>query len=226
MKIKNPNNTNISIITRLRGADLKAKEEKYNYKYTTFSNNNNYLYYSEDGLDLSEINNIFMKEEILNLKYFNFNKVYSPLYSIDLIYQEILKNPINDLFYNKNSCLFFFGPSFGGKSYLLRGSTIKNENETGLLTKSIDDLFLKIGLNNNDFSIKISVYQIYMDQIYDLLYENENFKNIIDISRVEIKNRKEFDLTLREAINNRNNLYKNKLINDNKGKSHTTFYPN
>ena len=220
MKIKNPNNTNISIITRLRGADLKAKEEKYNYKYTTFSNNNNYLYYSEDGLDLSEINNIFMKEEILNLKYFNFNKVYSPLYSIDLIYQEILKNPINDLFYNKNSCLFFFGPSFGGKSYLLRGSTIKNENETGLLTKSIDDLLLKIGLNNNDFSIKISVYQIYMDQINDLLYENENFKNIIDISRVEIKNRKEFDLTLREAINNRNNLYKNKLINDNKGKSH------
>ena len=216
MKIKpqNQNKANISIITRLRGEDYKSENEKNSYKYTIFSNNNN-LYFSENPLDLTEINSLIKINKLSGLQNFTYNKVYSQFSPIDLIYQETLKNSINELFYNKNSCFFLFGPSFGGKSYLLRGSTIQKENESGLLTKAVDDIFQKIGLNNNNYRIRISVYQIYMDKIYDLLLtENDNNNmNIIGISNREIKNRNEFDLNLREA-------YKNILINETKGQSH------
>ena len=199
MKIQIPSHTKISIITRLRN----SPNAEINTKNTLFTSNNNIptkmLYYSENP----QINTF---NDFTKLKCFNFDKVYSPSYSINSIYQECLKNPINDLFYNKNACIIFFGPSSGGKSYLCRGSPIINEHESGLLTRSVNDIFKKIGINS-DYSIKISVYQIYMNKIYDLLVEFNN--DIIDISqliKIEIKNTKEFDLSLSEAINNRKKL--------------------
>ena len=193
---------NISIITRLRGYNNSQGTNKY----TLFTKNNNtpsnILYYSENPL-------VNIPEDITKLNFFNFNKVYPPLYPINSIYQEILTNPINDLFYNKNSCLFFFGPSFGGKSYLCRGSPILKEKESGLITRTIIDIFKKIGINS-DFIVKMSMYQIYLDKIYDLL-SNINNNNII--IKKEIKNYKDFDSTLREAINNRKKL--SKIINVN-----------
>ena len=193
---------NISIITRLRGYN---KSQGTN-KYTLFTKNNNIpsniLYYSENPL-------VNIPEDITKLNFFNFDKVYPPLYPINSIYQEILTNPINDLFYNKNSCLFFFGPSFGGKSYLCRGSPVLKEKESGLITRTIIDIFQKIGINS-DFVVKISVYQIYLDKIYDLLSDINNNNIII---KKEIKNYKDFDSTLREAINNRKKL--SKILNVN-----------
>ena len=94
----------------------------------------------------------------------------------------------------------FFGPSLGGKSYLCRGSPLLNEQESGLLTRSVNDIFKKIGING-EFSVKISVYQVYMDKIHDLLVEfNNDIINISQLIKREIKNNKEFDLTLNEAI--------------------------
>ena len=221
MKIQIPSHTKISLITRLRSSQNPSVDNKY----TLFTTNNNLptniLYYSENPI--SNLSN-----DISKLNSFNFDKVYPPNYSINSIYQEILKNPINDLFYNKNSCIFFFGPSSGGKSYLCRGSTMINENETGLLTTTVNDIFKKIGINS-DFIIKISVYQIYLNKIYDLLLDNNNeIFDINGLNKQEIKNIKEFDSVLRNAINNRKNLSTNlnMNINDIKKMSHLiiSFY--
>ena len=206
--MENSNYPKISIITRLRNFSNSGK----NYKYTLFANNNNssnILYYSENPLSKIPI-------DTSKLNYFNFDKVYHPTYPINSIYQEILTNPINDLFYNKNTCIFFFGPSFGGKSYLCRGSPLINEKESGLITRTINDIFSKIGINS-DFVVKISVYQVYLDKINDLLLDvNNNCINIpSNITKREIKNYKDFDLTLREAINNRKKMNKNLILDKN-----------
>ena len=215
MKIQIPSHTKISLITRLRNF-LNSLD---NNKYTLFTTNNNsssnILYYSENTTL-----NAFKGNSKVN--FFNFDKVYPPLYPINSIYQETLNNPINDLFYNKNSCLFFFGPSFGGKSYLCRGSPILNENESGLLTRAVNDIFKKIGINS-DFIIKISVYQVYLNKLYDLTVEiNNEIFNVDDLIKKEINNIKEFDSILKEAINNRKKLSQtlNLNINDNKKMSH------
>ena len=205
--MKNQSFPKISIITRLRDFNNSGK----NYKYTLFTKNNlssNILYYSENPISKIPI-------DISKLNFFNFDKVYPSSYPINSIYQEILSNPINDLFYNKNTCIFFFGPSFGGKSYLCRGSPLINEKESGLITRTINDIFSKIGINS-DFVVKISVYQVYLDKIFDLLTDTNNNANMPNnIIKREIKNYKDFDFSLREAINNRKKINKDLSINNN-----------
>ena len=240
-----PSPTKISIIARLRAINPKNKTEINNSpslqrsQYTLFvpknSSPSDILYISERPLEIYKINEFMkLKEPNINLNFLNFDKVYPETYPLDLIYQQILQNPINDLFYRKNSCMLFFGPTLGGKSYLLRGSPFKNENEAGLLTRAIREIFQRIEFNNS-FLVKISVYQIYLDKIYDLLSNNNNELNIetkysdinntyniniLGLSKREIKNSNEYDTTLREAINNRRNLSKIFGVNDFKKKSH------
>ena len=222
--------TKISIITRLRGVNpTKLNEQNISeslrkLQYTIFTQKNlspsDILYVSERPLDTSQFNAILNSKE-QNINYFNYDKVYPESCSLDLIYQQVLQNPINDLFYKKNSCMLFFGPTLGGKSYLLRGSPYKNDNEAGLLTRAVKEIFQRIEFNKN-FCFKISVYQVYLNKIYDLLskdYANElNMDskfgdlnnsyniNILGLTKKEIKNSNEYDLNLREAINNRKNL--------------------
>ena len=238
--------TKISIITRLRGANTTKLNEQNNsnslsnLQHTIFAQKNNspsdILYVSERPLDSSKINEILnSKDKRINLNSFNYDTVYPDSYSLDLIYQQTLQNPINDLFYKKNSCMLFFGPTLGGKSYLLRGSQNRNENESGLLTRAIKEIFQRIEFNSN-FCVKIAVYQIYLNKIYDLLSNDNNPQlsidnkygelnksynvNILGLTKKEIKNSNEYDMILRESINNRKNLSQTFGINDIKKKSH------
>jgi len=238
--------TKISIVTRLRGSNSQNIREKNNPlppknpQYTMFTLKNrspsDILYISERPLDPIKINEMKkLNNDNHTLNFLNFDKVYHQSFPLDLIYQQVLQNPINDLFYKKNSCMFFFGPTLGGKSYLLRGSPFKNENESGLLTRAIKEIFQRIEFNNN-FCVKISVYQVYLDKIYDLLSTDENMElnvesnyseinnsyniNIMGLTKKEIKDSNEYDLALREAINSRRTLSQVFGVNDIKKKSH------
>ena len=244
----------ISIITRLRGINtqnINTKEKNNSFspknpQYTMFTLKNNspsdILYISERPLEVIKINEMkkLSTDTHHALNFLNFDKVYPQSFPLDAIYQQILQNSINDLFYKKNSCMFFFGPTLGGKSYLLRGSPFKNDNESGLLTRAIKEIFQRIEYNNN-FSVKISVYQIYLDKIYDLLSSNNDNNNnnnaelnietnyseinnvyninIMGLTKKEIKDSNEYDLALREAINTRRNLSQVISVNDIKKKS-------
>ena len=243
--IQNSLPTRISIIIRLRASNSKNTNEKNNSEnlennlYTMFTINKqsptDILYISEQPIDSTKINELLnLNNQNHTLNFLNFNKIYPDSVPLDLIYQQILQNPINDLFYKKNSCMFFFGPTIGGKSYLLRGSPFKDENESGLLTRAINDIFQRLQFNS--FIVKISVYQIFLDKIFDLLSNDNNMElnievnysemhnscniNILGLNKKEIKTSDEYDLTLREAINNRRKLSQILGITDIKKKSH------
>ena len=250
MKLNNPiqiySPTSISIIIRLRGKNTKNNiKEKNNlneekYQYTIFTPNNktpsDILYISENRINPERMNELLnMQNQNYNLNTLNFNKIYPEFIPLEVIYQQIVKTPINNLFCKKNACMLFFGPTLSGKSYLLRGSPFKDDNESGLLTRAINDIFQRLEFNNN-FSLKISVYQIFLDKIYDLLSNDNNMElnidtnyseinnncniNILGLNKKEIKNSNEYDLTLREAINNRRKLSQILGIIDIKQKSH------
>ena len=138
-----------------------------------------------------------------------YDKIYNETHSIDRIYNETIKDNVAQLFHKKNSCVFFFGPGSGGKSYLLIGEKDGNSNdnnqknyyytknnfnsnrnkdnqktEGGLLRRSINNILNLIKINNqgnddesdikNKFELRLSIYQIYMEKIYDLLSKNIN----------------------------------------------------
>ena len=190
--------TRISIITRLRGSNSNNTKESNNnensgnIQYTIFTSSNkspsDILYISEQPIDSAKINEILnLNNQNHNLNFLNCDKIYPELVPLDQIYKEILQNPINDLFYKKNSCIFFFGPTNGGKSYLLRGSPFKDENESGLLTRAINEIFQRFQFNSS-FVLKISIYQIFLDKIYDLLSNDDNMELNIEVNYSEINN--------------------------------------
>ena len=114
----------------------------------------------------------------------------------------------------KNSCLLVYGPSNSGKSYLLSG----NQEESGLLDKTIDDLLYLINTTNeinNVHKLKMSIYTIFNDNIFDLLsnndkslYAEENVEGcrIIDLSRLQVSNSSEYYNLLNISLKNLNNI--------------------
>ena len=147
---------------------------------------------------------------------------------MNLIYEECLKESINNLFHGKNACVFLFGPIDGGKSHLLRGGSEQKINETGLISKAMDEILNLIEINrqaagnqNNknkfDYVIKCSAIQVYLDTISDLLskepnqiqlekYIDDNGNvncNLLNLTEREIRNKIEYDLCIKDAVNQR-----------------------
>lgn len=144
----------------------------------------------------------------------------------------------------KNSCFLLFGPCDSGKSFSLRGDN--NSSETGLLGRCMQDLFNLVeiskqanlnskGRNSTFFSLKLSVYQVYLDQVNDLLtnqfnknlkvekyYDSENnlCSTIPDLTQKEIRNKKDYENILKEAMNFRKLLAQTLKVNEMKRKSH------
>ena len=151
----------------------------------------------------------FLKESAL----FEFDRIYNETHSIDIIYKDLIKENISNLFQKKNTCVLFYGPIDAGKSFLLRGGTTSGGNESGLLSRAVRDIFRLISLYNqanNDsssFHVKFCSYQIYLDNIHDLLstesylitvekYLENNYvnTNLIGLTEREIKNISEYEI--------------------------------
>ena len=177
----------------------------------------------------------FLKESAL----FEFDKIYNETHSVDLIYKDLIKENISNLFQKKNTCVLFYGPIDAGKSFLLRGGTTSKGNESGILSRAIRDIFRLISLynqantNSSSFHVKFCSYQIYLDNIHDLLstesylitvekYLENNYinTNLIGLTEKEIKNISEYENCMREALHNRANLSQKLKINDINRKSY------
>jgi len=181
----------------------------------------------------------FLKESAL----FEFDKIYNESHSIDLIYKDLIKENISNLFQKKNSSIIFYGPIDAGKSFLVRGGKTDTGVEPGLLVRGVRDIFRLISLYNqanNDkpyFYVMFSSYQIYLDDIRDLLtIDNDNSlsiekylennilnTNIIGLTEREIKNISEYEYCMREALHNRATLSQKLKINDINRKSSFIF---
>ena len=185
--------------------------------------------------DLYDFGKNFLKESAL----FEFDKIYNESNPIDIIYKDLIKDNISNLFQKKNSCILFYGPIDSGKSFLLRGGSTSYGGESGILYRGIRDIFRLISLynqantNTSSFHVKFCSYQIYLDNIHDLL-SSESYivtiekvlennlvnTNLIGLTEKEIKNIAEYESCMREAVHNRATLSQKLKINDINRKSY------
>ena len=185
--------------------------------------------------DLYDFGKNFLKESAL----FEFDKIYNESNSIDLIYKDLIKDNISNLFQKKNSCILLHGPIDSGKSFLLRGGNTQYGGESGLIYRGIRDIFRLISLynqantNTSSFHVKFCSYQIYLDNIHDLLskesfivtvekYLENNLvnTNLLGLTEKEIKSIPEYESCMREAVHNRATLSQKLKINDINRKSY------
>ena len=213
--------------------------------------------------NLYEFHNSILNETSI----LEYDKIYNETNSLEQIYNEIINDNITQLFHKKNSCVFCFGPTSGGKTFLLFGenndiNNIKNnknnkyhyincnkenkkdKNEKmnkGLIKSSINKILNLIKINKqgneissntkNKYELKISVYQIYFDKIFDLLskdikkinlqtnYDENKIlnSNLLGLTDIEIRNIQDYEKIVKEIEINRKNLSRNlKVKNINK----------
>jgi len=213
--------------------------------------------------NLYEFHNSILNETSI----LEYDKIYNETNSVEQIFNEIINDNITQLFHKKNSCVFCFGPTSGGKTFLLFGenndiNNIKNnkynkyhyincnkenkkdKNEKmnkGLIKSSINKILNLIKINKqgneissntkNKYGLKISVYQIYFDKIFDLLskdikkinletnYDENKIlnSNLVGLTDVEIRNIQDYEKVVKEIEINRKNLSRNlKVKNINK----------
>ena len=213
--------------------------------------------------NLYEFHNSILNETSI----LEYDKIYNETNSLEQIFNEIINDNITQLFHKKNSCVFCFGPTSGGKTFLLFGenndiNNIKNnknnkyhylncnkenkkdKNEKmnkGLIKSSINKILNLIKINKqgneissntkNKYELKISVYQIYFDKIFDLLskdikkinletnYDENKIlnSNLVGLTDVEIRNIQDYEKVIKEIEINRKNLSRNlKVKNINK----------
>lgn len=138
-----------------------------------------------------------------------------------------------------------FGPAESGKTYSLRN---QDPQDPGLINQAINDIFNLIEITKSTtkspqqtknvstlFTARLAIYQVYNDCLNDLLstqysknlnverrYADESLnQNLIpDLSIRELKSKKDFELAVKEADNNRKNLSQSLKVNDLNKKSH------
>jgi hypothetical protein len=139
-----------------------------------------------------------------------------------------------------------FGPAESGKTYSLRNP---DPQDPGLINQSINDIFNLIEISKSTsknpqqaknvstiFTAKLAIYQVYNDCLNDLLStqysknlnverpfdaeETSNQNLIKDLTIRELKSKKDFELAVKEADNNRKNLSQSLKVNDLNKKSH------
>ncbi|KRX03056.1 P-loop containing nucleoside triphosphate hydrolase [Pseudocohnilembus persalinus] len=161
----------INVIIRVRGLNDREKNE----------NSENIVSISEDQ------KKIYIKE-----KEYQYNYIADSTISQQNIFDHMGQPIINNVFQGINSSVFAYGQTGSGKTYTMFGK--KDQKNKGLIPRIFDSLFKQIeqqserlnnsGIHNNQVenkenmqnfqgNLKLSYFEIYNEQIFDLLNEKD-----------------------------------------------------
>ena len=148
---------------------------------------------------------------------FEFDFIFSEEITQKEIYEYTTEKLINKVMEGFNATVFAFGATGSGKTYTMVG----NNQESGIMIRSINDLFLKLNNEKNkDYSVHISYIEVYNEQLKDLLNFNNENNNLINnklnnnnkYNNIEIRNDPQKGIIIQGAIikkvNNAEETYK------------------
>ena len=226
------NKGNIRVFCRVR--PYLSKEEEF-LEEIKKNKDNKYLlegnYIEFIGNDKLIINGPLMKSQIGKQKetqakdIYNFDKVFSPLSTQSEIFEEI-SQLVQSALDGYKVCIFAYGQTGSGKTYTMEGE--ENVEKKGIMPRSVEKIFQvqnelkKVGWK---FQISISYFEIYLDQIHDLLSKNKDNTisqyNQKDITSINVCSYEETMPILMIALNKRTKAETN--CNEKSSRSHSIF---
>ena len=173
--------------------------------------------------NLYEFHNSILNETSI----LEYDKIYNETNSLEQIYNEIINDNITQLFHKKNSCVFCFGPTSGGKTFLLFGEN----NDINNIKNNKNNKYHYINCNKenkkdknektNKGLIKSSINKILnlikINKQGNEISSNTKNKYELKISVCQIYFDKIFDLLSKDIkkINLVTNYDENKILNSN-----------
>ena len=163
----------------------------------------------------------------LNNSIFSFDKIFTPKSSQLDIYSNIGSLIVEDIMAGYNGTIFAYGQSGSGKTYTMYGEDIFDDDKQGIIPRIVSEIFKKVEkIDDVDFTIKLSVVEIYKEILYDLLSGKNNLKIIESKDKIYIENLSQiylsnldefFDYT---ELSQRNRKVAETKLNHNSSRSH------
>ena len=163
----------------------------------------------------------------LNNTIFSFDKIFTPKSTQDDIYSNVGSLIVEDIMAGYNGTIFAYGQSGSGKTYTMYGEDIFDEDKKGIIPRIVCEIFKKMEkIEDVDFTIKLSVVEIYKEILYDLLTGKNNLKIIETKDKIHIENLSQiylsdlnefFDYT---ELSQRNRKVAETKLNHNSSRSH------
>ena len=108
-------------------------------------------------------------------KEFTFTEVFDPSNTNQEIYIQLVKQLVDFSLSGLSASFFVYGQTGSGKTYTISGT----KYEEGVFQLAIKDILEK--QKSSPFKVTISTYEIYKEQIYDLLAEEDGYKEPLKI---------------------------------------------
>ena len=179
---------------------------------------------------ISETNLGIYTEKVLNVSdklIFSFDKIFTPKNTQEDIYSSIGSRLVEDIMAGYNGTILTYGQSGSGKTYTMYGEDIFDENKKGIIPRIVSEIFKRMEkIEDVDFTVKLSVMEIYKEILYDLFTGRNNLKIIENKEKVYVDNLSQvylssldefFDYT---ELSQRNRKVAETKLNHNSSRSH------
>jgi Kinesin motor domain len=103
-------------------------------------------------------------------KTFTFDQVYDPNCTQAQVYEETARPIVESVMNGYNGTIFAYGQTGTGKTFTMEG-LIGDEHMRGIMPNAFYNIFETVNQasNNCHFAVKVSMLEIYQDNVYDLL---------------------------------------------------------
>ncbi|KAI2501902.1 Microtubule binding [Fragilaria crotonensis] len=87
----------------------------------------------------------------------------------EAIYDEMVRPIVWGITNGKHGTVFCYGQTGSGKTFTMQGNDLDVHEEDGLLQLAVKDIFQWIRESNRESMVRISYFEIYNEQVRDLL---------------------------------------------------------
>uniref|UniRef100_A0A671M916 Kinesin-like protein KIF11 n=1 Tax=Sinocyclocheilus anshuiensis TaxID=1608454 RepID=A0A671M916_9TELE len=109
-------------------------------------------------------------------KTYTFDMVFGPSAKQIDVYRSVVCPILDEVIMGYNCTVFAYGQTGTGKSFTMEGERSPNEEFTweedplaGIIPRTLHQIFEKLSNNGTEFSVKVSLLEIYNEELFDLL---------------------------------------------------------
>jgi kinesin family protein 6/9 len=115
---------------------------------------------------------------------FRFDSALNMQAKQEQVFEKVAKEVVDSVLEGYNGTVFAYGQTGSGKTYTITGGA-ESYSERGIIPRSISYIFSEMRRKtDSSFKISISYLEIYNDDGYDLLDENQCTRNLHDLPKV------------------------------------------
>ncbi|CAN9499518.1 unnamed protein product [Ophioblennius macclurei] len=114
-------------------------------------------------------------------KTYTFDMVFDPSAKQIEVYRSVVVPILDEVFMGYNCTVFAYGQTGTGKTFTMEGERSPNDEFTweedplaGIIPRTLHQIFEKLSENGTEFSIKVSLLEIYNEELFDLLTPSDD----------------------------------------------------